>query len=337
MGIAAGDRIGTLAFNHARHLEAWYGERWASGGGGPHPEPAPAARTARLYRRPRRRPGDPCRPPVRAPSTEGHTMPRYARRWSGWSISPTKAEAFSSRRRGWASNPGSDGPAYRRTATWGSFDENTAARAFATPPAPPAIPRGVLYSHRSNVLHTFMSVQPGRHDGRLPAGRDPADRAHVPRQRMGHRAFPARRWGPSWSAARRAGSTAQPRCTNCIETEGVTFLGGGRADGLADAAATSPDAVGGELTTLKRVTIGGSVCPESMMRIFHDRYGVDVLHAWGMTEMSPLGLGGRRRTAAVADLPFLRGRARWSSAANRAARPSGVEMRIEDDDGRILP
>jgi len=84
-----------------------------------------------------------------------------------------------------------------------------------------------------------------------------------------------------------------------------------------------------KLTTLKRVVIGGAACPESLIRAFHDRYGVEVVHAWGMTETSPLGTLGTL-TADVAALPFAQ-QVPYRMKQGRA--PLGLEMRLTDDAG----
>ena len=86
--------------------------------------------------------------------------------------------------------------------------------------------------------------------------------------------------------------------------------------------------------TMRRTIIGGSACPPAMMRAFQERYDVQVLHAWGMTEMSPLGTvctlkpehaAARRRTSA------------WRVQAKQGRAVFGVDMKIVGDDGQELP
>ena len=101
----------------------------------------------------------------------------------------------------------------------------------------------------------------------------------------------------------------------------------GGADGLADAARISAEGRQ-DVTTLKLVVIGGSACPPAMIRAFEDDYGIEVRHAWGMTEMSPIGSTGSIKPS-VADLPreellALKAKQGWA--------PFGVEMKIVDDD-----
>jgi len=88
-----------------------------------------------------------------------------------------------------------------------------------------------------------------------------------------------------------------------------------------------------KLPDLKRVLIGGSACPREMFRAFQDNYGVAVCHAWGMTEMSPLGsLGSLKPECAV-----LTGEQRLDVQVKQGHAPFGVEMKIVDDEDKKLP
>ncbi len=90
---------------------------------------------------------------------------------------------------------------------------------------------------------------------------------------------------------------------------------------------------GKRLTTLKKVLIGGSACPPAMIRAFEDDYGVEVRHAWGMTEMSPVGSTGSIKPECEdlshEELLALKAKQGWA--------PFGVEMKIVDDENRELP
>ena len=88
-----------------------------------------------------------------------------------------------------------------------------------------------------------------------------------------------------------------------------------------------------KLPYLKKVVIGGSACPRAMMQKFQDVYGVEVCHAWGMTEMSPLGTLGSLKPEYAA----LSGEARLDAQMKQGHPPFGVEMKITDDGGRELP
>jgi fatty-acyl-CoA synthase len=90
---------------------------------------------------------------------------------------------------------------------------------------------------------------------------------------------------------------------------------------------------GAKLPHLKRVVIGGSACPRAMIKTFQDVYGVEVCHAWGMTEMSPLGSLGSMKP----EYAKLSGEARLDIQETQGHSPFGVEMIITDDMGKRLP
>ena len=94
------------------------------------------------------------------------------------------------------------------------------------------------------------------------------------------------------------------------------------------------EATGSKLPYLKRVVIGGSACPRAMTQKFQDNYDVEVIHAWGMTEMSPLGTLGTLKPEYAGARP-----ARRSSTCSmkQGHPPFGVEMKIVDDNDRELP
>jgi len=87
------------------------------------------------------------------------------------------------------------------------------------------------------------------------------------------------------------------------------------------------------LPHLRRVVIGGSACPRSMIEIFEKKYGVEVVHAWGMTEMSPLGTLGTLK-AGLDELPYEQ---QLDYKVKQGHAPFGVEMKIVDDDDKELP
>jgi fatty-acyl-CoA synthase len=85
-----------------------------------------------------------------------------------------------------------------------------------------------------------------------------------------------------------------------------------------------------DISSMRSVVVGGSACPPALMRAFSERYGVEILHAWGMTEMSPLG--------SVAHPPAgVTGDALWSYRYTQGRHPASVEMRIVGPDGSVLP
>jgi fatty-acyl-CoA synthase len=93
------------------------------------------------------------------------------------------------------------------------------------------------------------------------------------------------------------------------------------------------EATGGKLPHLKRVVIGGSACPRAITKTFQEVYGVEVVHAWGMTEMSPLG----SLCTMKPDYDHLAGEARLDLQQKQGHPPFGIEMKITDDAGRDLP
>ena len=90
------------------------------------------------------------------------------------------------------------------------------------------------------------------------------------------------------------------------------------------------EATGCKLPHLKQVVIGGSACPRAMIETFQDDYGVEVIHAWGMTEMSPLGTLGSLKP----EYAGLDGEARLDVQQKQGHAPFGVEMKITDDAGK---
>ena len=90
---------------------------------------------------------------------------------------------------------------------------------------------------------------------------------------------------------------------------------------------------GKKLPYLKKVVIGGSACPRAITRKFQENYDVDVIHAWGMTEMSPLGT----LCTMKPEYAGLEGEARLDIKEKQGHAPFGVEMKVTDDDDRELP
>ncbi|MFO1013587.1 MAG: long-chain-fatty-acid--CoA ligase [Caulobacteraceae bacterium] len=210
--------------------------------------------------------------------------------------------------------------------TWGGFDENTAAGLCYTS-GTTGNPKGVLYSHRSNFLHTFMTLQAdvlglSVMDTILPV---------VPM-------FHANAWGIAFSAPAVGARLVMPgpkmdgeSIYELLTTERVTFSAAVPTVWQMLLAHLKDNNL--QLPDLKRVVIGGSACPESIIRAFHDDYGVEVTHAWGMTETSPLGTQATP-TPEIAALPYDEQMA-YKLKQGRA--PMGVQLKLTDDEGNILP
>jgi fatty-acyl-CoA synthase len=210
--------------------------------------------------------------------------------------------------------------------SWQSFDENTAAGMCYTS-GTTGNPKGVVYSHRSNVLHSMMASAPDA------MGISSCD-VVMPVVPMFH----ANCWGLALTAPMQGATLVMPGAKldgasvyELLETERVSLTAAVPTiwmmllQYLEDNKAKLPD--------LKRVVIGGSACPRGMLRVFQDNYGVAVCHAWGMTEMSPLGsLCSLKPECAV-----LTGEQRLDVQVKQGHAPFGVEMKIVDDSDKKLP
>jgi fatty-acyl-CoA synthase len=211
-------------------------------------------------------------------------------------------------------------------ARWGGFDENTAAGLCYTSGTTGA-PKGVLYSHRSNVLHALVTLQS---DVMGLSARDVV----MPIVPMFH----ANAWGLALSAPAVGAKLVMPGAKTdgasiheLIETEGVTFSAA--VPTVWEMLLDHLRATGVRLTNLKRVLIGGAAASEALVRAFEDEHGVGVSHAWGMTETSPLGTLG----APTPEVDGLPPDARLRELLKQGRAPFGVEMKLTDDAGAPLP
>ena len=165
---------------------------------------------------------------------------------------------------------------------WPQFDENTASSLCYTS-GTTGHPKGTLYSHRSTLLHAFGAALPdvmnmSATDSVLPV---------VPM-------FHVNAWGLPYSCAMVGAKLVFPgpaldgkSVYELIEQEKVTFAAG--VPTVWQMLLSHMKPLGLRFSSLKRTVIGGSACPPSMIHAFKEDYGVEVLHAWGMTELSPLG------------------------------------------------
>jgi fatty-acyl-CoA synthase len=320
-GIKAGDRVATLAWNTWRHLEAWYG---ITGLGAvyhtinPRLFPDQIAYIAN-HAEDRLMFVDLTFVPLveklqgRLPTIERYVVLTDAAHMPQTSL--RNAVAYEE----WIAEVDGD-------FAWVKLDENAAAGMCYTS-GTTGNPKGVVYSHRSNVLHSMMAVAP---DAFALSVRD-AIMPVVP-------FFHANGWSIAFSAPMTGCKLVLPGAKldgasvyELLEGEGVTMTAGVPTVWLALLA--HMEANGLKLSTLRRALIGGSACPRAMIQKFEQTYDVHVAHAWGMTEMSPIGsICGIKPDYGTPDFEGI-----LDIKMKQGSAPFTVEMKIADDAGKEVP
>ena len=209
---------------------------------------------------------------------------------------------------------------------WGGFDENSACGLCYTS-GTTGNPKGVLYSHRSNYLHTMLTLQA---DALALSARDTVLLV-VP---MYH----ANAWGVVYSAPAVGAKLVLPgpkmdgeSICDLIEQEGVTYSAAVPTvwQGLLQYLRIS----GRKLATLQRVTIGGSAVPEMLVRAFRDEFGIEVVQGWGMTETSPLAT----LSSPSAEVAAMDDDAQIAHKIKQGRLMCGLKFKLTDDAGTPLP
>ncbi|MEA3003542.1 MAG: hypothetical protein QOH81_2330 [Sphingomonadales bacterium] len=307
LGVRKGDRIGTLAMNHGRHLVAWYG---AIGMGGVlHTINTRLFDEQLVYIVNHAEDRILFYDKIFAPLVE-----RLKPRWT----SIRHYICFDDG--GFDALIASESDDY----TWVEGDEREPMMLCYTS-GTTGNPKGVLYEHRSTLIHAMMQISPDVFDLSARAVVLPV----VPM-------FHAAGWALPFSTAMVGGKLvystdyAPPVMCDLMRDEGVTHTAGVPTVWLA--LMQHVEATGADLGRLSTVHIGGSAAPRAMIRYFTER-GIRVGHAWGMTEMSPLGTVG----AATGDWDLLDDEQRLDYMCKQGRVPFGVELRTVDEEGRVLP
>jgi acyl-CoA synthetase (AMP-forming)/AMP-acid ligase II len=216
--------------------------------------------------------------------------------------------------------------AQANTYEWPDFDENSASSMCYTS-GTTGNPKAALYSHRSTMLHALSGALP---DALGMSARD----AVLPVVPMFH----VNAWGLPYSAAMTGAKLVFPgpamdgkSIYELIESEKVSFAAG--VPTVWQMLLGHVQSHGLRFSTLTRTVIGGAACPPSMIAAFNDDYGVEVLHAWGMTEMSPLGTVCSLKNKHLPMTPEEKMKVRLKQGRGLF----GVDMKIVNGEGEELP
>ncbi|MEQ8556786.1 MAG: long-chain-fatty-acid--CoA ligase [Henriciella sp.] len=319
-GIKLGDRVATLAWNTDKHMEAWYG---TMGIGAvlhtinPRLHPDQIAYIANHAEDRILMFDTTFLPLVEAAKPQLKTIEKFIILTDPDNMPENSLGAVSYEL--WIDGRSQD-------VEWGGFDENTACGLCYTS-GTTGNPKGVLYSHRSNVLHTFITM------GVDTLGMGAAD-VVLPVVPMFH----ANAWGLAFACPATGAKLVMPGADmsgkaiyELLDKEKVTITAAVPTVWLLLLAYLEENNL--KLPHLRKVVIGGSAVPERILRAFEENYDVEVFHAWGMTELSPLGTLGAL-PAHLVDAPH---EEQMTYKLTQGRPPFGVELKIVDDNGDDLP
>lgn len=209
---------------------------------------------------------------------------------------------------------------------WPVFDENAAATICYTS-GTTGNPKGAVYSHRSTVLHAMAAALPD-------AMCLKATETVLPVVPMFH----VNAWGIPYAAALVGCKLVMPghhldgaSLYNLFEQEQVTLSAGVPTIWLGLLNHVKQNNL--KFSSFRSTVIGGAACPPAMIRAFENDYNVEVIHAWGMTELSPIGTLGRLKSKHL-DLPLAE---KQKILEKQGKSVFGIDMRIVDAEGQVLP
>jgi fatty-acyl-CoA synthase len=206
---------------------------------------------------------------------------------------------------------------------WPEIGERSAA-AMCYTSGTTGLPKGVAYSHRSTYLHsmavcTANALAVSERDRVMPI---------VPM-------FHANAWGLAYAALMSGADLVMPDrfmipevIAKLIETEKITV--GAGVPTIWQGMLAHLRTAGGDMSSLRTLVCGGSALPEAVMRAYADEFGIVMTHAWGMTELSPIGSVAREPAGVT-------GEAVWPYRASQGRLVCGVEGRLTADEGEVLP
>ena len=322
LNLAFGDRVATLAWNGYRHFELYYG---VSGSGrvlhtiNPRLHPDQIAWIANHAEDQVLCFDMTFLPLIQAVHSRCHTIKHYIALCNADKLPADTGIPGLQSYEAWM---GEQSSSY----AWPLFDENTASTLCYTS-GTTGNPKGVLYSHRSTLLHTYAAAMPdvlncSNQDTILPV---------VPM-------FHVNAWGIPYVACMVGAKLVFPGAAmdgkslhELLVNERVTFSAG--VPTIWQGLLTYMDANKLQFACMNRTVIGGAACPLAMIKKFDEDYGVRVVQGWGMTEMSPLGTAGTLKAKHLKLAPT----ERWAVQARQGHGIFGVDMKIVDPNGGELP